>query len=334
MSDLGLGAIFAAGAATSLLASWRLVTALERVGARIGLSEALLGMLAALAADGPEITAAVTALAGGEDRIGAGVILGSNVFNVAALIGLAGIVAGHIALHRRVIELAGAVALWIASVALLLVIGLLAPLVALLLALAVFAPYLVLLGARHSRITALRLPRGWTRWLVAAISEEEQELETAIHPRRGGARDVLEALIATAVVIGASVAMERSASKLGAHHGVPAIIVGGIVLAAVTSLPNAVAGVYLAVRGRGPAVLSTALNSNAINIIAGLLLPTSFVGVASPSAQTTFVAASAFAITCLALIFAYSRRGLARAEGYAIVAAYVLFVGVLVGTAA
>jgi len=331
MSDLALAAVFAAGAAASLFASWRLVAALERVGARLGLSEALLGMLAALAADGPEITAAVTALVGGENRIGAGVILGSNVFNIAALIGLAGIVAGHIALHRRVIELAGTVALWIAGVALLLVTGVLAPLAALLLALALFVPYLVLLGVRHSSIAALPLPDSWTRWLIAAISEEEQELEAAIHPRRGGTADVLVAVVGTAVVIGASIAMERSASTLGTHHGVPAIIVGGVVLAAVTSLPNAVAGVYLALRGRGPAVLSTSLNSNAINIIAGMLLPTIFVGIASPSAETTFVAASAFAITCLALVFAYTRRGLARTEGYAIVAAYVLFVGVLVG---
>ena len=158
MSDPGLAAIFGAGALASLLASWRLVASLERVGARAGMSEALLGMLAALAADAPEITAAVTALVGHEDRIGAGVILGSNVFNIAALIGLAGIVAGYVALHRRVIELSGAVALWIAGVSLMLVLGVVPPLAALLLALAVFAPYLLLLGVSHARIARLHVP--------------------------------------------------------------------------------------------------------------------------------------------------------------------------------
>ena len=49
-------------------------------------------------------------------------------------------------------------------------------------------------------------------------------------------------------------------------------------LAAVTSLPNAVAAVYLAGRGRGAATLSTALNSNALNVIAGLLLPAAIIG--------------------------------------------------------
>ena len=48
---------------------------------------------------------------------------------------------------------------------------------------------------------------------------------------------------------------------------------GALVLAGVTSLPNAVSALYLAVRGRGAATLSIALNSNAINVTAGLLLP-------------------------------------------------------------
>ncbi len=331
MPDAALVATFAAAAGASLWASWRLVASLERVGARAGLSEALLGMLAALAADAPEITAAVTALIGHQDRVGAGVILGSNVFNIAALIGVAGIVSGYVALHRRVVVLGGTVAVWIAGVALLLVVGVLSAPAALLLALAVFAPYVVLLGVRHELIGRLALPASWRRWLVSAITEEEQELEPAIHPRRGGARDVLIATAATLLVVGASIAMERSGSRLGERHGVPEIVIGGIVLAVVTSLPNAVAGVYLALRGRASAVLSTSLNSNAINVLAGLLIPTTFVGIAPPSAQSTFVAASALAMTVLAIAFTYRRRGLARREGIALVLAYVLFAGVLIG---
>src|SRR5438477_5996838 len=87
--DALLAVLFALSAAVSLGTSWVLVSRLERVGLRLGLSEALLGMLAALAANAPEITAAVAALAGGHTRIGAGVALGSNVFNLAALLGLA-----------------------------------------------------------------------------------------------------------------------------------------------------------------------------------------------------------------------------------------------------
>ena len=54
---------FIVGAVVSLATSWVLVTRLERVGERLGFSEASLGMVAALAADTPEITASITAIA-------------------------------------------------------------------------------------------------------------------------------------------------------------------------------------------------------------------------------------------------------------------------------
>ena len=70
-------------------------------------------------------------------------------------------------------------------------------------------------------------------------------------------------------VIVASVVMEESATDFGPQLGLAPIVIGGLILAAVTSLPNAVAAIYLASRGRGAAVLSTAFNSNAINVIVG-----------------------------------------------------------------
>ncbi len=329
MSDALLSVIFVAGVVVSLGASWVLVVRLERVGARLGLSEALLGMLAALAADAPEITAAVSALSQHDTHIGAGVVIGSNVFNLAALLGLAAVVAGRIALHRRVIELGGAVALWTSLVCLVVVVGLLSPVVGLLAVLAVLAPYLAILGMGLERLARLRLPDSWGAWLAEAVREEELELEVAIHPSRGGARDGALAALAVLVVVSASVAMERTASELGARHAIPGIVVGGLILAAVTSLPNAVAAVYLATRGRGAAVLSTALNSNALNIVAGLLLPGAIVGLGAPSGQTTFVAACYLGLTAFALASAYLDRGLRRIPGALIIAFYLAFVVVL-----
>ena len=113
--------LFVAGVAVSLSASWLLVSRLEWLGERAGLSEAWLGLVAALAADAPEITSAVTALARGQSSIGAGVVIGSNVFNLAALLGLSAVVAGRIAFHRRVVLLGGVPGVWVAVVCLLTV---------------------------------------------------------------------------------------------------------------------------------------------------------------------------------------------------------------------
>jgi Ca2+/Na+ antiporter len=127
--------------------------------------------------------------------------------------------------------------------------------------------------------------------------------------------------------------MEQSASTLGTRHAIPEIVVGGLILAGVTSLPNAVAAIYLAGRGRGAATLSTAMNSNALNITIGLRLPGAIIGLGEPSRSSTFVAAWYLGITLFALGFAFSDRGLRRGHGVLIIAAHLTFVGLLLGSA-
>jgi cation:H+ antiporter len=326
-------AVFVAGAAASLSASYFLVTRLERIGEWLGLSGALLGMVAALAADAPEITSAVAALAAGQHEVGAGVIIGSNVFNLAALLGLGAVVAGSIALHRRVILLGGVPAVWVAVVCVLTVAGWLAPAAGLVLVAAVLAPYAALLGIGSARLARIGIARRWEHWLAVALAEEEQELSEAIHPPQARRVDVLAAAAALALVVGASVAMERAASALGTHFAVPAIVTGGVVLAAVTSLPNAVSAVYLAARGRGAAMLSTTLNSNALNVSVGLLLPATVTGLGAPAGQPDFIAAAYLALTLAALVPAYAHRVVRRGTGAAIIAAYLVFLGLLLGAA-
>jgi cation:H+ antiporter len=326
-------ALFLAGTAVSLGTSYILVIRIERVGERLGLSEALLGVVAALAADAPEITSAVTALALHQDKVGAGVVIGSNVFNLAALLGLGAVVAGSIALHRRVVLLGGVVGIWIAVACLVTVVGWLSPVAALIAVLAVLLPYLFVLGAGRARLQRLALTRRWEAWLAVAVAEEEQELEEVIHPRHGNSRDVAVGAAALVVVVAASVTMERAASLLGRHFAIPEIVIGGVVLAAVTSLPNAVAAVYLAARGRGAAMLSTTLNSNALNVTAGLLLPATITGLGAPSPHSDLVAVWYLVMTLAALGFAYRDGGVRRVTGALIIGAYLVFLGSLLATA-
>ena len=326
-------AAFLAGAMISLATSWLLVSRLERVGERLGLSEALLGLVAALAADAPEVTAAITAMAGRQPRLGAGVVIGSNVFNLAALLGLGAVVAGRIGLHRRVVVLGGTVAMCVAAACLAVVTGLVPAGAGLVVAVAAMALYAALLGMSGQRLARLPLPGAWTSWLGSAVAEEEQELGDAIRPPRARRRDVIMAIAALGVVVAASVMMERAASALGSRFAIPDIAVGGLVLAAVTSLPNAVAAVYLAGRGRGAATLSTALNSNALNVTIGLLIPAAVTGLGRPSGQAALIAAWYTGLTAVVLVFAYRDRGIGRAAGILVIAAYLVFAGSLLAAA-
>ncbi len=324
---------FIVGAVVSLAMSWVLVSRLERVGERFGLSEALLGMVAALAADAPEITASITALAQHQRAVGAGVVIGSNVFNLAALLGLGAVVAGGFALHRKVVWLGGTIALWVALVCLLSVTAVVNPAVGLFLVVVVLLPYVVLLGVHRGGLHWLPLPVRSKNWLLSAVDEEELELVVAIRPQRGRPVDALVASVSLVVVVAASVAMERGASSLGIHFGIAEIVVGGLVLAAVTSLPNAVAALHLARNGRGEAALSTGLNSNTLNVAVGLLLPAVFIGLTHLSGQGLVIAGWYVGLTALTLVLAYVGRGLRPWSGWLIIGAYVAFVATLLAVA-
>src|SRR5260221_4278721 len=143
---------FLAGALVSLVTSWVLVSRLERVGERLGLSEALLGIVAALAADAPEVASAISAMAGHQQRLGAGVVIRSNVFNLAALLGLGAVLAGRIRLHRKVVVLGGVVAGRVAVVCLVVVVGVVPPAAGLVLVLGTVVLYAAVLGACDRRL--------------------------------------------------------------------------------------------------------------------------------------------------------------------------------------
>ena len=76
-------------------------------------------------------------------------------------------------------------------------------------------------------------------------------------------------------------------------------------------------------------MLSTALNSNAINVTAGLLIPASLVGLGATSEQDLLVTAWYAGLTVLALALAWHGRGPGRLPGALIIVGYLAFAATL-----
>jgi cation:H+ antiporter len=322
---------FLVSAAVSLLASDQLVKALERLGADLGTPQVLLGLVAAVAADGPELTSTVTALLSGEHALGLGVLFGSNVFNIAALLGLGPILATRVSFHQRVVVMEGAAAIGVAVASVAAVSGALSPAPVLVLTLVFFVPYVVIAAVPTRR---LPLPAASKRWLGEALREEVEETEDAYRPfwRASTRLAAVTATVAVLVVIGASILMEHSASVGGSALGVPEIVLGAVVLAGVTSIPNAVAAVYLARVGKGAATLSVAMNSNTVNVVGGLALPAVIGGlvVAHLGGGAVFAGASYLGMTVLVIALAYKGGGLGRGAGGLLIGVYAVFLAVLI----
>jgi Ca2+/Na+ antiporter len=122
--------------------------------------------------------------------------------------------------------------------------------------------------------------------------------------------------------------MVSAALALAGRWHVPQSLVGALALAGLTSLPNAYAAARLARRGHGAAVVSETLNSNTINLLAGLALPALVYGSAAGHASLDL--AWLLGMTVLALLLLARPRGLKRASGTALIGLYVLFVVVRV----
>jgi cation:H+ antiporter len=316
--------VFLGGLAVTVPSSLVLARALDRIGERFGFSEALLGIVTAVGADAPEISSAVVALVSGHEDTGVGVVVGSNVFNIAALLGVSALIAGPVRIHAHGLALTGGVAVAAAVAGALLVLGWIPSGVAFTLALLVLAPYVVL-SSLHSDARE-RLPGP----LREAVLEEQRNARRDDYAGRGTSFDALLLVPAVTGVVGGAAAMVAGAQSLGDDWGVNDIVIGTLVLAALTGIPNVLAAIRLALHGRGAACVSESLNSNNANLLIGLCLPALVLGIGHATGVEVFAAWSMVAMTALAVTFASRGGGLSRLEGVTIIALYGAFVVIVV----
>ena len=190
----GLAAVlFVVSLAATLYAAAVFAERLDHLGERLGLPEGLLGLLTAAGADAPELATAIAALATGAKSAGFGVVVGSNVFNIGAMVGVSALLSGNVRIQHDALALEGGVALGITVVVVLLVFGVLPAWAAVTLALLVLAPYAAV---------ALR-----------------RELGARRHPEGVDARAVLLIPPALAVIVLGSIGMVHTGLRLGDAAG-------------------------------------------------------------------------------------------------------------------
>ena len=316
--------VFVVSLAATLFAAAVFAERLDVLGHRLQLPEALIGVLTAVAADAPELSSAVVALATGASAVGLGVVVGSNVFNIAAMLGLSAIVAGRVRLAPEALALEGGVALLITIVVTLLAFGAVPAWATVLLCALVLVPYVLLVGVAEGDRPARLSPRNW-RHLRRALGG--RDLRRAVADRDvWGPLLVLPPAVA-AIVLG-SIGMVHSALDVAHRWGVPDAVVGAVVLAVLTSLPNAYTGVRLGRARRGAALVTETMNSNTINLVGGLAIPALFVSLGAISNLGAVDLGLLLATTAAAVLLLARRAGMGRGGGVVLIAAWVAFAAV------
>jgi len=311
--------------AATLAAARTFARRLDILGVRFGLSETVIGLLTALAADGPEISSALAALASGERGVSAGVVVGSNVFNIAAMIGLTALVAGGVKVSRAALAFEGTIGVLVTLLAAGVLLEVLTPLAGALLMVVVLAPYLLLLLRGSAANDGLPLPARLARALAGVLATRAYERSSLTH-ELNHRRQLLLLIADVALIVLGSVGMVRSAVSLGEHWGVSGTLIGVLVLGPLTSLPNAQTGVRLGLAARGAALVSETFASNTINLLGGVLVPALFVEVASRTGSERLELGWLGAITLLCLVGLARAGGIGRRWGGLLVLVYVAFV--------
>jgi cation:H+ antiporter len=326
MSNVFAVTVFVFGLVVTLASSVVLAHRIDQLGNRLRCSEGLLGLLTALAANAPEVTSAVTALASGRHDVGLGVVVGSNLFNLAALLGLSAVLAGAVPVGRPGLWFGGGVALAVVLVVTAEVAGLIPNWAAGVGLALVMVPYVVLSALPPGAVERVPLPRPISGFLAAALTDARLDSRKPETPRRMAFVDGLDLVPTLVAVVAGSVVMVRMALVLGGRWGVPSTVIGTLVLASLTGLPNMIAAVRLAIRHRGSAVVSETLNSNSLNLIAGVFAPALLLGLVPLSGASRLALGWLIGMTVLALALASARGGLRRAGGFVIIALYAAFI--------
>jgi cation:H+ antiporter len=319
--------VFLVSIGVMLAASAVFAGRLDHIGLRLGLPEALLGLLTALAADAPEISSAIAALVQNQHAVAVGVVVGSNAFNLAAMLGISAAVAGRVRARHETLELEAFVGLWLLAVMLAVVAGGLGATSGGVLVAIVAVPYVALLAAGPRLAQKLPLGRAESRFVRRSFGKGHRR-ERSLDSRREWAGLLAVLLLALCLIVTGSVGAVRAATDLARAWSVPEALVGVVVLAILTSLPNAWTGVRFGLQQRGSALMSETLNSNSINIVAGLAVPAALGTLAAFSGLAIFDIAWLIGMTTAALVLFGKRGGGGRLAGAVLIVLYGVFLAV------
>ena len=309
-------AALAAGLAALLYAADRFVDGAAATARHLGVPALLIGMvIIGFGTSAPELLVSGLAAADGAPGVALGNAYGSNIANIALILGVTALVA-PITVRSRVLLRELPILLAVTALAALqLADGTLTRLDA--------AVLLTVFGA----LMGWTVVQGRRDGRDALAAEVDQELAEAPLPLRGAIVRLAGGLV---LLIAASRVLVWGAVRLAEAAGVPDLIIGLTIVAIGTSLPELASSLAAARKGEHDLALGNVLGSNLFNTLAVVGLAAAIVPIdVAPEVLARDVVAMGAATVALTL-FGLRRRGpgrLNRVEGAVLVAAYAGYLG-------
>jgi cation:H+ antiporter len=281
---------------------------------RAGLSPLVVGLtIVAFGTSSPELVVSVQAGLSQQGDIAVGNVVGSNIFNIAVILGITALVC-PIPVHRQILKVDAPVALGVAFVLVLLLLdGALGRFEGgLLFAGIVVYTWMNVVLARRQRMAMAADPGG------PSVSA----------PSRHWTADLVFILGGLAVLVfGSRLLVEHSVS-LAKDIGISEAVIGLTIVAAGTSMPELATSLIAAVRKQPDIAIGNVVGSNVFNIL-GILGLASFLSPLNAAGISSVDYAAMLVVTVLLIPLLYTGRLLHRLEGVALLSLYGVYLYVL-----
>lgn len=259
--------------------------------------------LAAFATSSPELTVSTVAALAGQPEIGLGDALGSNVVNIALIFGLA-LLYGGVQTSRQDFGRDFYLALAVPALSFFLIVD-----------------------GRIERAEALLLLAVFLAWLAWTVRSALRQRAVAVDVE-ASERSAGKSLLLGALGLGALIAAGRlfvsGATGLAAAFAVDTYVIGAILVAIGTSLPELVTVILSRLRGHDDVGVGTLIGSNLFNGLAIVGVAGTLHPIAAPMSEVALTLACG--IVALLLLLPNRSGLIVRRRGFLLLLLYVGFV--------
>ena len=286
------------------------------IGAALGISQIILGVTAAaIGTSLPEFGSAMIASLTGSVDIGVGTVIGSNIWNIAGILGISATAAGVMQTDSTGITRDGAVTLGTGLILIFFMLFGNITWTASVVMIALYIFYVWRLIKAQKKYTA-----DIKQEIIETTETEEKLVKKQIDKKK-----VAFVLVGLAGLILGCRLLVYSGVELARIAGIPEMIMGLFTLAIGTSIPELVVTLSSAMKGLHELSIGTVLGSNTFNILIGIGIPALFISIPVDRLSLYFDAPVMIFVTVLLIILIKKNGKLTRSSGIVLLAIYIAY---------
>ncbi|MCL2687678.1 MAG: calcium/sodium antiporter [Methanobrevibacter sp.] len=310
-----------------------------KVGTALGVSQVLLGITAvAMGTSLPEYGSALISSLNSAEGMGVGLVIGSNIWNLAGILGISAVITGYIKADEKFIKRDGLMAVIVGIILFIVMIAvfisgadIISKIGSVIMILVFFYYLRVLIKDQKKEIKDLEYieEKTYKNKEPIEIDSNTPKLKEVVEKKKKPLhkKNILYLTVGLIGIIIGCQLLVYSAEGLADIFNIPQIIMGLFLLSITTSFPELAITVTSAMKGLHGMAIGNIIGTAAFNILIGIGIPAFLVTIPIDPVVLYFDAPYMILVYVLAILLVkYNGMKLTRVTGLFLVSLYILYV--------